>query len=122
MRASAKRLRREMTEAERKLWHALRGHRFQGLGFRRQVPIGPYVADFACHRARLVVEVDGGQHGFDDHVARDAVRDAWLAGRGYRTLRFANHDVLRRRESVLDTIHAACEPFLIPEPTAGDLL
>ncbi len=110
-----------MTEAERKLWHALRGHRFQGLGFRRQVPIGRCIADFACHRARLIVEVDGSQHGFDAHAVRDAARDAWLAAEGYRTLRFSNHDVLRQTESVLDTLFAACEPFLTAELTAGAL-
>jgi very-short-patch-repair endonuclease len=110
-----------MTDAERKLWHSLRGHRFQGLGFRRQVPLGPYIADFACHRAKLIVEVDGGQHGFEAHAARDRVRDAWLAGEGYRTLRFSNHDVLRRTESVLDTLFAACEPFPTPETTPGAL-
>jgi very-short-patch-repair endonuclease len=110
-----------MTEAERKLWHALRGHRFQDLGFRRQVPLGPYIADFACHRARLIVEVDGGQHGFDARAARDAVRDAWLSARGYRTLRFSNYDVLRQTESVLDTLFAACAPHLTPEPSPGAL-
>ncbi len=107
-----------MTDAERKLWHALRAHRFQDLGFRRQVPIGRYIADFACHRARLVIEVDGNQHGQVLAAERDAARDAWFAAEGYRTLRFSNHDVLRQRDSVLDTIFAACEPYR----TARDLL
>ncbi|TVR11619.1 MAG: DUF559 domain-containing protein [Salinarimonadaceae bacterium] len=107
-RANAKRLRKEMTEAERRLWHALRAHRFQGLQFRRQVPLGPYIADFVCHRARLIIEVDGAQHGFDGNAQRDAARDAWLAADGWRVLRFWNGQIHLEREIVLDTIYAAC--------------
>lgn len=94
-----------MTDAERKLWYALRAHRFENVGFRRQVPIGPYVADFACHAARLVVEVDGGQHSVS--VARDTARSEWLASRGYRVLRFWNNDVLLNLEGVLVEIGGA---------------
>ena len=107
-RANAKRLRKEMTDAERKLWHALRAHRFSGLQFRRQAPLGPYIADFACHRARLIVEIDGAQHGFERTASRDATRDAWLAANGWRVLRFWNGQIHYERESVLDTIYASC--------------
>jgi very-short-patch-repair endonuclease len=95
-----------MTPPERKLWYALRAHRFHGLHVRRQVPMGRYVADFVCHTNRLVIEVDGAQHGFDREVARDAERDAWFASQRYGVLRFWNRDVVHDFESVLDTIHA----------------
>ena len=105
-RIAAKRLRRELTPAERKLWHALRAHRFQDLHIRRQVPMGRYIADFICHANRVVIEVDGEQHGFDREAARDRTRDDWFESQGYRVLRFANGEVLREPESVLDTIYA----------------
>ncbi len=79
----ARRLRREMTDAERKLWGALRHHRLAGLQFRRQAPCGPYIADFLCHAAMLVVEVDGATHSMDAERARHTpgrlVRGQWLS-------------------------------------------
>ncbi|MGH6804261.1 MAG: endonuclease domain-containing protein, partial [Methyloceanibacter sp.] len=66
--------RRTMTGAERKLWYALRAHRLNRLGFRRQVPLGPYILDFVCHDLGLVIEVDGGQHFSASYAARDSVR------------------------------------------------
>ncbi|WP_114770306.1 endonuclease domain-containing protein [Microvirga subterranea] len=116
-RSNAKRLRREMTPAERRLWHALKAHRFQGLHIRRQVPMGPYVADFICHTAKIVIEVDGSQHGFDRHIERDRTRDAWFEAQGYRVLRFWNADVLTGLDSVLETIFANIPSNL---PIAGD--
>jgi very-short-patch-repair endonuclease len=95
-----------MTPAEWKLWYAMRAHRFQGLHVRREVPMGRYVADFVCHTNRIVIEVDGAQHGFDGEVSRDAERDAWFESQGYRVLRFWNREVLHEFESVLDTIYA----------------
>jgi very-short-patch-repair endonuclease len=117
LRSQAKRLRRAMTPAERKLWHALKGHRFQDLHIRRQVPMGPYVADFICHAAKIVIEVDGAQHGFDQHARRDRARDAWFEAQGYRVLRFRNGDVLTKLENVLETIFANIQSNL---PIAGD--
>jgi len=99
-------MRRELTPAERKLWHALRAHRFQDLHIRRQVPMGRYIADFACHANRVVIEVDGEQHGFDQPASRDRARDAWFTSQGYQVLRFWNGQVLYEMESVLDTIYA----------------
>jgi very-short-patch-repair endonuclease len=99
----ARSLRRDMTEAEQKLWLELRGRRLDLIKFRRQVPIGPYIADFACLEARLVVEIDGSQHA--DSV-RDTARDAELKQRGFRVLRFWNDDVLRELDAVCDTIIA----------------
>jgi very-short-patch-repair endonuclease len=99
---AARRLRASPTDAEVRLWSRLRGKQVGGLRFRRQQPMGPYVVDFFCPLVRLIVEVDGGQHGEDN--ARDAVRTAWLERRGYRVMRFWNNDVLANTEDVLATI------------------
>jgi very-short-patch-repair endonuclease len=101
----ARSMRAEPTEAERRLWYALRDRRMQALKFRRQAPIGPYIVDFLCVAHRLVVEADGSQHAESEH---DAVRDAWFRREGYAVLRFSNRDVLTARDSVLATIAAAC--------------
>ena len=98
----AKRLRSTMTDAEQRLWSRLRRQQLEGYRFRRQVPLGPFVADFACLAERLVVEVDGGQHAID--AAKDRRRDAWLANRNYRVLRFWNHEVMQNIDGVLAEI------------------
>jgi very-short-patch-repair endonuclease len=103
----ARTLRREETEAERKLWRRLSNRQLAGWKFVRQEPIGPYFADLACREARLVVELDGSQHAESE---RDQVRDAFLGARGYRVLRFWNHEVMQNLDSVLDTIFAALGP------------
>src|SRR5882762_9682532 len=87
----AKKLRSNLTDAERRMWYRLRAHRFDGYKFKRQVPVGPYVVDFACLGRKLVVEVDGGQHAEN---LRDKARDDYLRTRGFRVLRFWNNDVL----------------------------
>ena len=99
----ARSLRREMTEAEDRLWHEFRSRRRDRIKFRRQVPIGKYVADFVCLEARLIVEIDGSQHADSAH---DVLRDADLKSRGFRVLRFWNDDVLRDLNGVCDTIIA----------------
>ncbi len=104
----ARALRSDMTEAETRLWHRLRNRQFDGWRFRRQHPIDPYVADFACPDAMLVVEVDGGQHA---DSARDAERDASLVTRGWKVLRFWNNDVLANIDGVLATIAATLAPL-----------
>jgi very-short-patch-repair endonuclease len=91
----ARTLRRSMTSQEVKLWVRLRELRRQGYHFRRQAPRGRYILDFTCLRSRLVVEVDGAQHGFDAHAARDATRDGYFTERGFRTLRFWNNEIDR---------------------------
>src|SRR5205807_10011221 len=93
-RSRAKNLRQTVTRAETLLWRYLKAHHIDGLGFRRQVPMGPYVADFVCHAGRVVVELDGETHDFEERLRRDRVRDAWLASRGYIVLRFTNEQVL----------------------------
>jgi very-short-patch-repair endonuclease len=103
----ARSLRKDATPAERKLWSALRligvpqGH------FRRQAPIGPYIADFAHHGLRIVVELDGEQHGYAGGLRRDAKRTAYLAAAGYRVLRFWNHEVIENLDGVVETVLAA---------------
>jgi very-short-patch-repair endonuclease len=100
----ARKLRREKTDAERRLWQALRELNRQGYQFRQQAPIGPYIADFVDHSAKLVIEVDGGQHGEPKMQTTDAVRTRWLEANGYRVLRFWNTDVLKDTQSTMDTI------------------
>ena len=100
----ARQLRREMTDAEQRLWYHLRNRALMGFKFRRQHPVGPYVVDFACLEVGLVVELDGGQHACDP---RDAPREAFLEARGFRVLRFWNNDVLQQAEDVLSAIHEA---------------
>jgi len=90
-----------MTEAEKRLWQILRSRQMNGHGFRRQVPIGVYIADFVCHEARLIVEIDGGQH--DRSSPRETERTGFLKNQGYRMLRFWNNEVLAN----LDGVHAA---------------
>jgi very-short-patch-repair endonuclease len=98
---TARRLRRDATDAETKLWFALRDRRLSGFKFVRQKPIAPYVADFVCRDHKLVIEVDGGQHS--DNVA-DRRRDAVMRSDGYRVLRFWNSDVLSNLDGVLTVI------------------
>ena len=100
-----RRLRRDSTDAERVLWRHLRDRKLIGAKFRRQHPIGIYVADFACLEKMLVIEIDGGQHARDS--GEDAVRTAWLESEGYRVLRFWNNEAIEQTEAVLARIAAA---------------
>ncbi|WP_192256035.1 endonuclease domain-containing protein [Mesorhizobium silamurunense] len=99
----ARRMRHEATEAEGRLWQELRDRRPNKIKFRRQAPIGRFIADFVCVEARLIVEVDGSQHADSLH---DQERDAELKARGFRVLRFWNDDVLKDLNAVCDTIIA----------------
>ena len=103
---TARALRKQMTPQEAKVWLRLRGLRRQGFHFRRQVPIARFVVDFACLKAALVVEIDGGQHGIEANAARDRARDAALAAAGFRVLRFWNADVDADPDAVAETIFA----------------
>jgi very-short-patch-repair endonuclease len=98
----ARRLRRNQTDAERLLWFRLRDRRTAGWKFKRQVPIDRFVVDFCCADAKLIVELDGGQH--DQHRDRDADRTRVLEAMGYLVLRFWNHDVVRNMDGVLEEI------------------
>jgi very-short-patch-repair endonuclease len=105
----ARALRRDMSLPEVVLWDCLRGRRLDGLRFRRQHPIGPYILDFYCGAAKLAVEIDGGAHDWAERVRHDERRDAWLTEQGVRMLRFPAADVLdeRCREGVLRIIAEA---------------
>jgi very-short-patch-repair endonuclease len=107
LRANARALRRNSTDAERILWSELRGSRLNGTSFRRQVPIERYIADFVCHAAKLVIELDGGQHFSDEGERTDMKRSAVLEAKGFKVLRFGNHDVMTNRAGVLETIAGA---------------
>jgi very-short-patch-repair endonuclease len=98
----ARMLRKRMTRPEVILWGRLRGMREQGFHFRRQSPIANYIVDFECRRRRLIVEIDGMQHGFDGHRERDAARDRMLNELGYRVLRFGNPEIDQNMEGVLE--------------------
>lgn len=103
-RRNARKMRKQMTDAELKLWNELRAHRLMGLGFRRQLPIAGYIVDFACPTHKLIVEIDGSQHGSADIAAADAVRTAKLQGLGWTILRFWNDDVVRDMDNVCQHI------------------
>jgi len=93
-----------MTQAELKLWNELRAHRLMGLGFRRQFPISSYIVDFACPEKKLIVEVDGSQHGDDDRARSDEIRTKRLESDGWIVLRFWNDDVIRDIDNVCQHI------------------
>ncbi len=117
-----RRLRRDMTDAERALWWRLRYRQVDGCRFRRQHPIGPYIADFACLELTLVVELDGGQHA---DAATDRVRDAWLRRHGWDVMRFWNHDVLQQPVAVAEAVLLRLRkrrphPGLPPQAGEGD--
>jgi very-short-patch-repair endonuclease len=101
-RSRARTMRGAPTESELRLWRLLRD-RLSGFKFRRQVPVGPYIVDFLCVGAKLIVEADGSQHAESRH---DNIRDAYLAGQGWKVLRFWNNEVSQNREGVLETIFA----------------
>ena len=103
----ARSLRQRMTEAEKRLWWHLGRVPVGASHFRRHAAIGPYVVHFVSHGARLIIEVDGAQHGTEAGLRADLVRTQWLESQGYRVLRFWNHEVMTQIEAVLDTIFAS---------------
>ena len=120
LRNRARRLRNEQTDAEAKLWARLRARQICGVKFRRQHPIGPYVADFCCVEHSLVVEIDGSQHA--EQMQSDQRRTAVLKFHGFRVLRFWNNEVLANIEAVLEQIYQAIEqpsPFPLPKKGEG---
>ena len=116
----ARSLRRNLTDAERRIWRHLRNRRLGGIKFRRQVPVGPYIVDFYCHSHRLIIELDGGQHA--DQLSYDEARSDYLLSRGYSVIRFWNNDVLGQTDVVLSLIvHALRSATLTRSPSAHDL-
>jgi very-short-patch-repair endonuclease len=114
----ARELRRAMTDAEKKLWWHLRQLPVETTHFRRQAAIGPYFADFACHKCRLLIEVDGGGHNEARQIAADKARTAYLKSRGYRVLRFWNNEVLKEIDGVMSVIYDAVHQTKV-SPTRG---
>ena len=115
---NARALRASGTDAEQALWRHLRSRQLNGHKFRRQHPIGPYIADFACVEARLVVELDGGQHAQADALKHDERRTQFLLAQGWHVLRFWNHDMLAEPAGVLQTIVQALAHPPPPPPPA----
>jgi very-short-patch-repair endonuclease len=119
----AKRLRSTMTRAETLLWRYIKAGRIDGLSFRRQVPMGKYIADFVCHSHRLIVELDGESHDFESRIQQDAERDAWFVSQGYTVIRFTNEQVLTNLEGVLEAIRIEASrqftPLPVPPPHGG---
>ena len=102
MNTRAKSLRRQMTDAEKLIWRHLRGRRFERIKFKRQVPIGKYIADFAALDLKLIIEIDGGQHAVNE--AADRQRTTHLEASGFRVVRFWNHDVLGNIQGVMEAL------------------
>ena len=116
----ARKLRQNMTDAERFAWQRLRYRQIGGHKFRRQAPIGPFIADFVCLECRLIVELDGGQHA--EQVESDGNRSKWLRDQGFRVLRFWNHDVLQDWDAVEQVIWENVQsltPHPHPPPQGG---
>jgi very-short-patch-repair endonuclease len=113
--ARSRELRFSATDAERKLWHCLSARKVAGTRFNRQFPIGPFICDFVSRSAKLIIEVDGGQHAVQ--AKEDASRTAFLEARGYRVIRFWNHDVLANIDGVVTVIRQALSDSPSPNPS-----
>ena len=111
----SRQLRTNATRAERALWAILRNRKLAGVRFNRQVAIGPYICDFAARTAKLVIELDGGQHG--SQADYDSARTAFLNAKGYRVIRFWNNDVLANLEGVATFISSALGDRPSPDPS-----
>ena len=114
MKSRAQQLRHRSTEAELRLWRALRNRQVAGTKFRRQHPLGAYIVDFVCLEQKLVIEVDGGHHL--QQMELDEKRTTFLESKGFHVLRFWNHDVLQRTEVVLEVIYRALTEKTTPSP------
>ncbi len=106
-----------MTDCERMLWRRLRGRQLAGPQFYRQKPIANFIVDFYCPAAKLVIEVDGGQHFFTSELGRDRSRDRYLEATGLRVLRVSNLDVTRNLGSVFEMIHNVLLEQISPDPS-----
>ncbi|KUM23386.1 hypothetical protein AU467_33795 [Mesorhizobium loti] len=117
-RGNARKMRKQMTDAELKLWNEIRAHRLMGLSFRRQMPIASFIVDFACPTKKLIVEIDGSQHARAEASASDAARTAKLEALGWTILRFWNDDVIRDIDNVCQHIVVAAGEACadVPEP------
>ncbi len=117
----ARNLRKQQTEAEKRLWYHFRNRHFQGVKFRRQYIIEPYIVDFVCLEKKLVIEIDGSQHA--ENLCYDTSRTNFLNSKGYHVMRFWNNEVLMQTEAVLESILSALDsfhPHPVPLPQAGE--
>ena len=117
---TARRLRKDGTMAEQRLWEQLRNRALDGHKFVRQSPAGPYIADFMCRDARLIIEADGATHSTTAEIARDRVRRAELEAQGFRVLRFQNDEILNGMDEVLTIIRSALARIPSPPPSLSD--
>ena len=119
LRDRSRQLRRNQTDAEKALWRLLRGHSLAGFKFRRQHPVGGYIADFACLERKLIIELDGGQHA--EQTAYDQMREAKLQALGFRTIRIWNNQLLQEKEATATVIlEALTAPHPNPLPASGE--
>ena len=119
-RVRARELRQSSPDAERALWQRLRDRQLGDYKFRRQRPIGPYFADFVCLEAKLIVELDGGQHFEPEGLAKDAARTAALNALGFLVMRFTDREALTERDAVLTQVLQSHHPHPNPLPPAGE--
>lgn len=110
LRDRARRLRKDMTDAERRLWSKIRRRQVHSCQFRRQFPLGKFIVDFVCLEHRLIVEVDGGQH--TEQAGYDEKRSAWLQQQGFRVIRFWNNEVMNNLDTVVEAIADELKPAL----------
>jgi very-short-patch-repair endonuclease len=122
-RSRAKQLRQAMTRAETLLWRYVKADRIDGLGFRRQMPIRNYIVDFVCLSAKLIVELDGESHDFEERQKADQSRDAFFASEGFQVLRFTNEQVMSNLEGVIEVVRQTAKartrgatPLPVPPP------
>jgi len=114
IRKRATQLRHPLTSAEKRLWSVIRNRQSGGFKIRRQVPVGPYIVDFYCAEAQLVIEIDGDKHA--DQINYDNYRTAWLEAQGYTVIRFQNTDILHRLSEVTSEILRTCQEKKNPKP------
>lgn len=110
----ARNLRKNMTPQERKLWSKIRNKQFHGLAFRRQYPMGEYIVDFICREIKLIIEIDGGQHNFNENIEYDTKRTQFLNSLGYEVIRFWDNDINNNIEGVMQYLEAKISPHLNP--------
>jgi very-short-patch-repair endonuclease len=120
-RSRAKQLRQAMMRAETLLWRYLKANRIDGLGFRRQVPIRNYIADFVCLSAKLIVELDGESHDFEERQKADQTRDVFFVSEGFQVLRFTNEQVMSNLEGVVEAIRQAASSRASGSPPSPTL-